>query len=66
MHCFYQVAAQTGHNVTMLEVSDDILAKTHDHIQKSLVRVAKKKFESPEVSVVSGGFGVKIVHNYIQ
>lgn len=39
-----QVAAQTGHNVTMVEVSDDILQKSVGNIQKSLVRVAKKKF----------------------
>jgi len=39
-----QVAAQTGHNVTIVEVSDDILKKATANIQKSLTRVAKKKF----------------------
>jgi len=40
-----QVAAQTGHNVTMVDMSDDILAKSTAHIQKSLSRVAKKQYK---------------------
>ncbi|GIX76891.1 hydroxyacyl-coenzyme A dehydrogenase, mitochondrial [Caerostris darwini] len=39
-----QVAAQTGHNVTLVDVSEPILEKAHSRIQKSLERVAKKKF----------------------
>lgn len=39
-----QVAAQTGHNVTLVDLSEDVLNKSHANIQKSLSRVAKKKF----------------------
>ena len=38
-----QVAAQTGHNVTVVDVSEDILNKSKENIKKSLERVAKKK-----------------------
>lgn len=40
-----QVAAQTGHTVTLVDVSDDILKKSEANIQKSLQRVAKKKYQ---------------------
>jgi len=40
-----QVAAQTGHNVTLVDVSDDLLKKSIDSIKTSVARVAKKKFE---------------------
>lgn len=39
-----QVAAQTGHTVTLVDLSEDVLNKSHANIQKSLSRVAKKKF----------------------
>ncbi|KAI0236047.1 Hydroxyacyl-coenzyme A dehydrogenase, mitochondrial [Lamellibrachia satsuma] len=39
-----QVAAQTGHNVVLVDMSDDILAKSTATIKKSLGRVVKKKF----------------------
>ncbi|GFS55970.1 hydroxyacyl-coenzyme A dehydrogenase, mitochondrial [Trichonephila inaurata madagascariensis] len=39
-----QVAAQTGHNVTLVEVSEPLLNKATANIKKSLERVAKKKF----------------------
>lgn len=39
-----QVAAATGHNVVMVDQTDDILSKSKAAIQKSLGRVAKKKF----------------------
>ena len=42
--CCIQVAAATGHNVAMVDQNDDILAKSKAAIQKSLGRVAKKKF----------------------
>ena len=38
------MAAATGHNVVMVDQTDDILAKSKAAIQKSLGRVAKKKF----------------------
>ncbi|KAK2164110.1 hypothetical protein LSH36_68g01035 [Paralvinella palmiformis] len=41
-----QVAAQTGHNVTVVDVSEDVLKKSKDSIKKSLERVAKK--QNPE------------------
>ncbi|ELU07199.1 hypothetical protein CAPTEDRAFT_98079 [Capitella teleta] len=40
-----QVAAQTGHDVTMVDMSEDILAKSTAHIEKSLTRVVKKKYK---------------------
>lgn len=43
-----QVAAQTGHNVTLVDVSDPILQKASSRIEKSLERVAKKKFHDNE------------------
>ena len=47
-----QVAAQTGHNVTMVDMTDDILAKTTAHIQKNLARVAKKQYkDNAEVAI---------------
>ncbi|KAK2189199.1 hypothetical protein NP493_113g01049 [Ridgeia piscesae] len=39
-----QVAAQTGHNVVLVDMSDDLLAKSTAAIKKSLGRVVKKKF----------------------
>lgn len=44
-----QVAAQTGHQVTMVDISEELLNKSKSNIQKSLQRVAKKKFaDKPE------------------
>lgn len=43
-----QVAAATGHNVVMVDQSEDILNKSKAAIQKSLGRVAKKKFADDE------------------
>ncbi|XP_023233392.1 hydroxyacyl-coenzyme A dehydrogenase, mitochondrial-like [Centruroides sculpturatus] len=39
-----QVAAQTGHEVILVDVSDEILKKSEINMKKSLERVAKKKF----------------------
>lgn len=39
-----QVAAQTGHDVTLVDVSDAVLNKAQGSIKKSLERVAKKQF----------------------
>jgi len=39
-----QVAAQTGHQVTLVDTSDELLQKSKGNIQKSIARVAKKKF----------------------
>lgn len=44
-----QVAASTGHSVTLVDTSDDILKKSTKLIEGSLKRVAKKKFsDKPE------------------
>lgn len=40
-----QVAAQTNHNVVLVDVSDDLLKKSVANIDTSLKRIAKKKFE---------------------
>merc|ERR1711931_395001 len=39
-----QVTAQAGINVTMVDMSNDVLEKSVDRISKSLGRVVKKKF----------------------
>ncbi|KAK6187142.1 hypothetical protein SNE40_005230 [Patella caerulea] len=39
-----QVAAATGHNVALVDQTDDILGKSMANMNKSLQRVAKKKF----------------------
>ncbi|XP_050391069.1 hydroxyacyl-coenzyme A dehydrogenase, mitochondrial [Patella vulgata] len=39
-----QVAAATGHNVALVDQTDDILSKSMANMNKSLQRVAKKKF----------------------
>jgi len=39
-----QVAAQTGHKVTLVDISEDVLSKSKENIKGSLARVAKKKF----------------------
>ncbi len=50
---FCKVAAQTGHRATVVDVSDEVLQKSHSRIQESVRRVAKKKFaDKPEVSVL--------------
>jgi len=40
-----QVAAQTGHKVTLVDLSEDVLSKSHANIQQSIQRIAKKKFK---------------------
>eukprot|EP01134_Creolimax_fragrantissima_P005765 CFRG5765T1 len=56
-----QAAAQSGYNVTLVDMSDDILEKNMKVIEKSLTRVAKKKsgaeaetFVSDVMSRISG------------
>ena len=39
-----QVAAQTGHKVTLVDLDQNILDQSTTRISKSLARVAKKKF----------------------
>ena len=43
--CLGQVGAQTGHNVTLVDVSEDVLNKSKARIGKSMAQVAKKKFK---------------------
>ncbi|MED6292091.1 hypothetical protein CHARACLAT_030184 [Characodon lateralis] len=44
-----QVAASTGHSVTLVDMSEDILKKSVKGIEGSLKRVVKKKFaDKPE------------------
>lgn len=40
-----QVSAQTGHNVTIVELSQDVLDKTRGSIESSVQRVAKKVYK---------------------
>ena len=39
-----QVAAQTGHSVQLVDVSEDILSQAGRRIETSLARVAKKTY----------------------
>lgn len=41
-----QVAAQTGHEVILVDVDDNILKKSETNVKKSLERVAKKRFSN--------------------
>ena len=43
MYC-WQVAAQTGHNVLLVDQTDSILQKAKERISASLKRVAAKQF----------------------
>jgi len=44
-----QISAQSGHNVTIVELNQEVLDKTHKSIQQSLQRVAKKVYkEKPQ------------------
>jgi len=38
------VAAQTKHDVTLVDVNEDLLKKSRKNIETSLTRVAKKRF----------------------
>ena len=38
------MAAQTKHDVTLVEINNDLLQKSRKIIETSLARVAKKKF----------------------
>jgi len=40
-----QVGAQTGHKVTLVDVSQDVLDKSKARIEESIKRVAKKKYK---------------------
>ena len=40
-----QVGAQTGHKVTLVDLSEDALKKSRARIEDSIKRVAKKKFK---------------------
>ena len=46
--CLGQVGAQTGHNVTLVDVSEDVLNKSKARIGKSMAQVAKKKFKDDQ------------------
>jgi len=43
-----QVAAQTGHKVTLVDVNQKVLDKSNARISESIKRVAKKKFKEDE------------------
>jgi len=43
-----QVAAQSGHNVIMVDLDQKVLEKSQNAIGKSLQRVAKKQFKDDE------------------
>ena len=45
-----QVSAAAGHRVTISDVSAEVLEKSRNAIEQSLVRVAKKKIEDPKVN----------------
>ncbi|NEU33254.1 3-hydroxybutyryl-CoA dehydrogenase, partial [bacterium LRH843] len=43
-----QVAAQSGHNVTLVDLNEQVLQKSKGSIEKSLQRVAKKMYKDQE------------------
>merc|ERR1711981_971923 len=43
-----QVGAQTGHKVTLVDISQNVLDKSQSRINESIKRVAKKKFKDAE------------------
>ncbi len=45
---FSQVAAQTGHSVTLVDISKEVLDKSQHRIGESIKRVAKKTFKVGE------------------
>lgn len=50
LFCVAKVAAATGHSVTLVDTSEDILKTAVKGIEGSLKRVVKKKFaDKPEV-----------------
>jgi len=48
-----QVAAQTGHKVTLVDVNQAVLDKSNARISESIKRVAKKKFKDDEAGAKS-------------
>ena len=48
-----QVAAQTGHKVTVVDVNQELLDKSKTRISDSIKRVAKKKFKEDEAGANS-------------
>ena len=44
-----QVAAQTGHKVTLVDISQDVLDKSAGRIGESIKRVAKKQHKDDQV-----------------
>jgi len=48
-----QVSAQTGHKVTLVDISQQVLDKSNARIGESIKRVAKKKFKDDEAGAKS-------------
>lgn len=48
-----QVGAQTGHKVTLVDLSKDVLEKSNSRIGESIKRVAKKKFKDDPAAAES-------------
>ena len=61
MLIYVKVAAHTGHTVTLVDVSQDILQKSKGNIHKSLGRVAKKKF-ADNAPVMAVGIGNRLIY----
>ena len=53
MHCYFltplitphKVSAHTGHNVTLVDTTNELLQKAEHRIKGSMERVAKKQFK---------------------
>lgn len=57
------MSAQTGHNVKLVDLSDDLLQRADKRIRGSLQRVAKKQFhEDPQVQVVYKCIVITLYH----
>lgn len=53
-----QVAAQNGVSVTLVDVSEDLLAKGRERIETSLKRVVKKQFANDVKVCLSASLAV--------
>jgi len=58
-----QVSAQSGFNVTLVDVSEEVLSKSQKNISKSLERVAKKKFKDSTDESAVPNFVNKVMAN---
>lgn len=66
---FTKVAAQTGHDVVLVDVNDGVLKKSEKIIKDSLMRVARRKFPANkkvlQTLILQNRFYVIDLHSYL-